>query len=180
MAAFQKMQGRFVVEGKLGCPVCSATYDIMGGVADFGSVPISASIYGGEENDPMRFAAMLNLTRPGLLVVLAQTVSTLALSVSELTEAKVIAVNSTDGRADDSDAVVSISAGKRLPLGSNSVDAMFAVSASDAVEALRLLKSGGRVVVPSSVTLDGQFRQLARDGSYIVAESVGQLVTLSR
>src|SRR2546423_13307889 len=35
VASFTQITNRMVIEGTLGCPICSAEYEITGGVADF-------------------------------------------------------------------------------------------------------------------------------------------------
>ncbi|MEO8575536.1 MAG: hypothetical protein ABI556_02495, partial [Gemmatimonadales bacterium] len=69
VAAFNKMDGRFVVEGKLGCPVCSATYGIREGIADLSEDPYEVTHGCGRLGDPeeeaaVRAAALLGLTKP--------------------------------------------------------------------------------------------------------------------
>ena len=76
-----------------------------------------------------------------------------------------------------------IRTGDRLPFASGSIDAVMlgARSSTDEVEdAVRILKTGGRLVVTTDSPLRGNVRELARDERYIVAESTGPLLGLTR
>src|SRR5687768_1907806 len=72
VAAFYRMDGRVVVEGKLGCPVCGAEYFIREGTAVFGETPGQSQPSAvGADTDGTVVAALLNLSRPGMLALLA-------------------------------------------------------------------------------------------------------------
>jgi hypothetical protein len=47
-------------------------------------------------------------------------------------------------------------------------------------EAARLLRARGRLVAVAGATLSPEFRELARDADHVVAEYVGELVSLRR
>ncbi|MEP6507039.1 MAG: hypothetical protein ABJC63_02350 [Gemmatimonadales bacterium] len=186
VAAFNKMDGRFVIDGKLGCPICSASYPIQGGTADFrddtscstmGDAPDAAT-----EEMTLRIAGMLGLTRAGATVVLSRMPSELANSVAELTGVRVICISSV-GDSREAENVASVRVDEKLPLASGSIDAMMLaepVSDRELREALRVLKTGGRLVAPAASALVGNLRELARDDRYIVAEFTGPLVGLTR
>ena len=198
IAAFDRMDGRLVVDGKLGCPVCNAEYPISGGVADFRAkvgepYPIrsAASVRAAtpapeteRDDDVMRLAAMLGLSRPGMLVLLAGREARLSHRLATLTSVRVLSVNPNAADIGDSDAVGSIMIDSAVPIASRSVDgiALDAAAASlDLVEeAVRVLTPGGRLTAPASVLLPGSLRELARDHLNVVAESVGELVALGR
>jgi uncharacterized protein YbaR (Trm112 family) len=191
VAAFDRMEGRFVIEGKLGCPVCSATYLIRDGVADLrddpSAFPASADSNQdtGEdaEETSMRVAAMLGLTRPGAVAVLDGMDAALAGIIAGMTNARVVALNSSGSAAEESEGVAAVLSGDLLPFAASSVDGIMlggALSPRRVQEALRVLKQGGRLVAPADADLSGGLRQLARDDRYVVAESTGPLITLSR
>lgn len=189
VAAFNRMEDRFVIEGRLGCPVCSATYAISNGVADlrdtaaehFGSSgPVTAS-RDDDDDETVRIAAMLGLTRPGMVAVIEGADPNLARIVSTMTGAKVVAVNPPGTALVEAENVASVLAGRRLPFGSASIDGLLVNNGGTGhKEILRVLKTGGRVVAPSSASLGGNLRELARDDHYVVAESTGPLLTLTR
>jgi len=187
VAAFNRMDGRFVIDGKLGCPVCSASYPISNGTADFSS---ESSVATGEDPDPdlvtqelaMRVAGMLGLTRSGAVAVLSRMSPLVPVAVAELASVRVIALNAT-GNVEEAENTAAVRADHRLPFASASIDAMMIgtiASPDDVAEAVRVLKTGGRLVLPAAASLSGNLRELARDDRFIVAESTGPLVSLSR
>lgn len=189
VAAFNKMDGRFVIEGKLGCPVCSASYPITGGVADLrespGTPPTDFNDTPAEDAEAtaLRVAAMLGLTRAGSVAVLSTMPSSIAGLVAELASVRVVGINATTPPAEERENVAMVLSSNRLPFASSSIDAVMlaSVAASDEVsEAVRILKTGGRLVVPAETALGGNLRELARDDHFIVAESTGPLLNLSR
>ena len=55
-----------------------------------------------------------------------------------------------------------------------------AAADNEVEEAVRILKTGGRLVVTADSTLRGNLREIARDDRYVVAESTGPLLGLTR
>jgi hypothetical protein len=53
-------------------------------------------------------------------------------------------------------------------------------SSGEVEDAVRVLKTGGRLVVTADSPLRGNLRELARDEKYVVAESTGPLLGLTR
>ncbi|MDO8502840.1 MAG: hypothetical protein Q7S20_13465 [Gemmatimonadaceae bacterium] len=191
VAAFHEMHGRFVVSGKLGCPVCSASYSIVDGVADFRAgaqvatapgIGRSEEVTGADAETTIRFAAMLGLMRPDALVILEGESATVAPRLAELTDARVVALNPRAIPA-ETERLASVLASARLPLAPSSADGIVLAENADAIaaaEAHRILKPGARLVAPARLPLGPRFRELARDDDHVVAESVGPLVSLSR
>jgi uncharacterized protein YbaR (Trm112 family) len=188
VAAFYKMDGRFVLDGRLGCPICSQNYEIRDGIADLRvelrKLPSSSRQPETDAHDDaaLRAAALLGLSSPGSLVLLVGAVAGLAERISEMTEARVMAINPV-GRITETERIASIRVNDRFPFAPVSVDAiMLDDSASETLagDAGRVLRQGGRLVGSSTLRVDGQFRELARDERNVVAESVGQLISLSR
>jgi uncharacterized protein YbaR (Trm112 family) len=188
VAAFNKMDGRFVVDGRLGCPICSRNYEIRDGIADLrvelDDLPSSSREpeNGADGDAALRAAALLGLSSPRSLVLLVGAAAGLGEWISEMTEARVMAINPFD-RISETERIASIRVNDRFPFAPVSVDAiMLDDSASETLarDAGRVLRQGGRLVGPSTLRVDGQFRELARDERNVVAESVGQLISLSR
>jgi uncharacterized protein YbaR (Trm112 family) len=185
VAAFYRMDGRVVIEGKLGCPVCGAEYFIRDGVAVFDDTNLSLRATAPEQStsDATLIAALLDLSRPGMLALLAGEWARDARAVSELTSARIIELNSP-GRPLGSDDVAEIRARSPIPLAAQSLNgiALDAAHASPAMltEAARLLRPRGRLLVRGEAELSQQFHELARDSHQVVAEYVGELVPLRR
>lgn len=183
VAAFTKMDGRFVVEGKLGCPVCSASYAISDGIADLrvdSTIPARSEDSASRDPDAaMRLAALLNLTRPGALAILEGNSARFAHEVSELGQCRVIALNPAS-RLEDSERVATVLADTRIPFASSSV---YGISVSNDLlssDLARVLQPGGRAVLPARANLPGGLNELARDDQNVVAEYLGPMVSLKR
>jgi uncharacterized protein YbaR (Trm112 family) len=185
VAAFYRMDGRVVIEGKLGCPVCGAEYFIRDGVAIFDDTNPSSQAAAPDESgsEGNLIAALLDLSRPGMLALLAGEWARDAEAVSELTGARIIALNSP-GRGFVSHDVAEIQARSPMPLAAQSLNGI-ALDAAHATptlltEAARLLRPLGRLLVRGEPDLSQQFHELARDSNQVVAEYVGELVPLRR
>ena len=186
VAAFSEMRERFVIEARLGCPECGASYAISAGVADFTGQRAPDRFLAddrltspGDEADDeeagYRTAAMLGLSRPGSLVVLDEYLHESAARVAMIAEAQVIVVNPSVA-VEDTERVAVVLSRDRVPLGIASADA---VASSRIVEGARLLRSGGRLVAPAATHLGTQFVELARDDAWVVAERVSELIPIS-
>ena len=183
VAAFTRMEGRFVRQGKLGCPVCSRTYPIVDGTAHFvPGVSTDAPLpEAAPDEEVVRAAALLGLTRPGSLVIVFGSSAAAAAQLAEMTESRVIVVNPAV-RIDETERVGIVHAGERIPLADASADGIICDDASIALiaEAARLLRPGGRIVAAAGADLGPRFNELARDERNVVAESRGQLFSLKR
>jgi uncharacterized protein YbaR (Trm112 family) len=189
VAAFYKMQDRFVIEGRLGCPVCSASYSVTGGVADLreeqGNLDLAPKAVPAAcgEDEAMRVAAMLGLTKPGSVAVLVGMNADLAGKVSALSSARVIVLNARTPQSSETENVALVRSGSRFPFAAASIDGLMLEGGSpesSGTESLRVLRPGGRLVADAALALSGSFRELARDDRYVVAESTGPLLSLSR
>jgi Methylase involved in ubiquinone/menaquinone biosynthesis len=189
VAAFYKMEDRFVIEGRLGCPVCSASYAVSEGVADLREEQGSLDLIGetppaeNDEEVAMRVAAMLGLIKPGLVAVLAGMHGDLAGKVSELGNARVLALNPQTPQSRERENVAPVRSGARFPFAPASIDAVMLDRGSPesaVAESIRVLKPGGRLVADAGLALGGSLRELARDDRYVVAEYTGPLLSLSR
>ncbi|MGZ7033566.1 MAG: hypothetical protein ACXVIJ_16510, partial [Thermoanaerobaculia bacterium] len=85
--------------------------------------------------------------------------------------------------AEERENVAMVLSDNRLPFASGSIDAVMLGSKAgqhEIAEAVRVLRTGGRLVVAAGTALGGNLRELARDDRYLVAESTGPLLNLSR
>ena len=180
VAAFTRMDGRFVVEGKLGCPICNASYDIVDGIACFSGEVSDAFAPKVDQDAVVRTAALLNLTRPGAVAVLCGDEANAAEDISELTQCRIIALNPS-ANIEDTERVATVVCANRIPLASSSVEAI-ALGACAALvsDVARILRPGGRMTANTDIALPRELREIARDDSTVVVESVGAVITLQR
>ena len=187
VAALHQMDGRLVIEAKLGCPVCGAEYFVRDGIAIFSEEESSDSAIqnAAEDDAAMRIAAFLDLTGPGKLVLLAGDQAASAETLSALADARVISLNATtNAQPVRAERVAEVRARVPMPLAAKSLDGI-ALDESHTTpemlaEAARLLRPRGRLLAAARATLSPEFRELARDADHVIAEYVGELVSLRR
>lgn len=182
VAAFTGMDGRFVRQGKLGCPVCSRSYPIENGVAYFSTAdPETDASMHVSADDTIRFAALLGLTRPGATIVMEGPEARVAFELAEMTDSRVIVLNAPEDFG-EAERVGVVATGERIPLATASVAGVVGTSDRGArlQEAARVLRPGGRVVTRADLAVAPIFRELARDERNVVGETVGPLIGLSR
>jgi hypothetical protein len=188
VASFKAVTNRFVVEGTLGCPICSAEYPIRNGIADF-SAGVEhprrederpAGIHEREEL-ATRIGAFLNVIEPGATVVLGGTWADAALELSLMTEARVVALNPKAG-AEESETVGLLRVGSEIPVAPGSglgvaLDASF--PAETVASAVKAVRPGGRIVGPIEFPPPGELALLAQDDDYWVAQKAPEVIKLS-
>jgi len=171
------LEARHIVQGALGCPICEARYAIRDGVADFsdGAPPRVPSGPAAEETQALAFraAALLGLTDPGGLVVLAGDWSACADSLLDVVEGvQLLALDPAPVlRSGGALSLARISA--VLPLAAASARGI-ALDASHATPSLlagaaRALAPGGRLIAPASAPVPESLQELARDDEHWVA-----------
>lgn len=189
VAAAYRTDGRHIVSGALGCPVCRTQYPIEHGVADFRAVvPLATTDeHPRERHDAARdadlalkLAALLDLTDATGYVVLLGAWSRVAHALHALVPVSVLVVNAPDDVA-IGDGVSAVRAG-RLPVltGSARGVALDAVSASDPWRddgllgsALRAVRPGGRVVGVRALIAPPGMSVLAEDDRHWVGAQEG-------
>ena len=189
VASFKAVTNRFVMEGTLGCPNCSAEYPIRNGIADF-SAGLELQRRKGErpaairdrEELATRAGAFLNVTEPGATVVLGGGWADAALELSVITEARVLAINPKVG-AEESETVGLLLVGSEIPVAPGSLLGV-ALDASFRPEivasAVKAVRPGGRIVGPVEIPPPSELAVLARDEDYWVAQKAPEVIKLSR
>jgi len=189
VASFREVTNRFVIEGTLGCPICSAEYKISKGVADFTQGAAlrdraneRASAEHSREELATRVGAFLDATQPGATIVLGGLWSLGAAELAEMADVRVIALNPPPGVHESERVGVAMIAG-RIPLAPSSahgvaLDEWFGPEIVEA--ARRVVKPGGRVVGPASFPHPDQTTVLAHDDAYWVAEKPVEMIPLHR
>lgn len=182
VARADELLARHIVRGELGCPVCGARYPVRDGVADFrmdapGSISARAEepSRAGSDDDALavRAAALLGLTEPGGIVVLAGEWTPSANEILEMTEnVQLLALDfAPELRSGGALSLARIA--DVLPLAAASVRGI-ALDAPHATPSLvagaaRALAPGGRLIAPASAPLPDSLHELARDDRHWVA-----------
>jgi hypothetical protein len=180
VAAASRMDGRHILEGVLGCPICRREYAIRLGTAWFTAVqPDGAdsrlTTHATESDDAaaMRAAALLGLSEPGGIVVLGGSWAGSADAVAKLGASHVVVL---DTPASDSSPqeVSSLVVDDRLPFGTGGVRGIAVdgglASPAFLSSAASSLRSRGRLVAPSDALVPDGVEVLARDDVNWVAE----------
>ena len=181
VAGVTRMDGRRIVEGKLGCPVCRREYPVRHGVAWFAGTPsdpeasrLTPPPAVATEDRAMRAAALLGLTEAGGIVVLGGSWADCADAIAELSPSHVVVLN----RAIPIDAPQTVSClvvGERLPFAAGTVRAVALdaeLAAASLGSATAALRGRGRLVAPASTPVPPDVTELARDDQDWVAERV--------
>jgi len=179
VVAADRMVGRSIERGTLGCPVCRAEYPIVDGVAYFGAEPggpAAARADPPPRADPelvLRAAALLGLADGGGTVVLGGTWGAAATGLLDLAPAHYLLLDPPHTvRASDGVSVIRTSGA--LPLTAACVRGVALDNATAAASVLesaaRALRSGGRLVAPAGAPLPAGVRELAHDLRHWVAE----------
>ena len=177
IARADELVDRHIVQGELGCPVCEARYPIRNGVADFragaSGVVLASAVIDDAQALALRAAALLGLTEPGGVVVLAGEWSACADALLDVVEGvQFLAL----------DAALALRGGGALslalipdvlPLAAASARGI-ALDAAHATPSLlagsaRALAPNGRLIAPISALVPESLRELARNDEQWVA-----------
>lgn len=175
--AADRMEGRRVVEGRLGCPVCRAAYAIRDEVAWIGAEPGAALPDEPApdalalEEEAARLAALLDLREPGTRAVVGGALGHAAHHLAAATGAELLLLDPPAG-VGAGEGVSVLRTGGRLPLAEQSVRgvALDERTALLVAEAARVTRDKGRVVAPAGMPLVAGLVELARDARQWVAE----------
>jgi hypothetical protein len=189
VASFNSVSNRFVEEGKLGCPSCSAEYQIHGGIADFSaglSLPDCENqrSHASHRREELatRAGAYLDATEPGVTIVLGGLWAYAAQALSEMTHTRVIALNAP-GEVKESETVGLVRVGSEIPLAPGSVwgvaiDSWFPTAILQS--ASKVVRPGGRIVGPANSQSPAGLTVLAHDEHYWVAEKPPEVIPIRR
>ena len=171
-----QIEGRDVMEGVLGCPVCQAEYPITDGVVRFARTSRSdAVVRPSAEEDALRLAALLDLAAPGGYAVVAGTFGKDAPHLQALTDVQLLIVNPPPG-TDMGNGVSGLTIESdwlTLPLAASSARAVAlddTTTPAQLLAALRVVRPSGRVLAPIALSLPNGVSELARDDRQWLAE----------
>jgi hypothetical protein len=178
VASADRTEGRDIIEGTLGCPICRAEYRIHEGVVWFTDQGLRAVTAkgSGQPVDPelaMRLAAFLDLTDVQGFALLAGSWGPAAPLLRPIVPTPFVLLNPRPAvEAGNGISILEIAAG--IPLADATcrgvaLDAAHA-DAGDLDAAIRVLRPGGRLVAPASTPTPPGITELARDERLWVAE----------
>ncbi len=190
ITAVDRLAGRRVVTGTLGCPVCSARYPVIDGavVVDptwHARSRAEAAMSPAQDTEVIRVAALLDLTDSDGLVLLEGTTAAVGPSLHALIGTALILLNPPGpvSAADDLSPIY----GPVAPFAPGSLrGAAFSVTAGAGVVAsvVAAVRPGGRLMAPLSLAVPSGVTELARDAHGWVgarqAETSAIPVSLSR
>jgi hypothetical protein len=191
ITSVDRLDGRQIVTGSLGCPVCDARYPIIGGAAVFDAASLDRSRAAPPAPAPgeagvIRVGALLDLTDPAGWVLLEGGISAVGAALHALLDTAVVLLNPPGAVPGGGDVsviyapVVPFSPGLlRGAALSHGVDPVLADSVVPA------LRASGRIMGPLSVSIPSGVAELARDahgwvGTRRAAEPASVPVSLSR
>lgn len=184
VAASTRMAFRHIVEGTLGCPVCTAQYPVHRGVVDFrraATMPLPADSPP-EEMQATRLAAFLDLTDSTGVAVLLGEWSVHAPLVRAIAQTPLLVVDPPEGmEGEPGISVIRCDGALPLAAGASRGTAIDGGDPARIASAVRATKAKGRLVAPVTVPLPSGAIELARDDTVWVAErdaAASALVTL--
>ena len=174
--AAERLDGRDVVTGILGCPVCKAEFPIVHGIArfDHGNPP-RTRLLSSDDTEAMRLAALLDLSDARGFALLIGETGTHARKLRELTDVQLLLVNPPP-RLEMGAGVSGLTtdAGSpALPLARESARGIAfddATTAHDLTSRLGVVSVGARILAPASLPMPEGVKELARDDRYWLAE----------
>jgi uncharacterized protein YbaR (Trm112 family) len=174
IAAVTAREGDDVRTATLGCPVCGAEYPVRDGWVILGDLASPRGAARPTDDDLMRAGALLGLSTPGGVVVLAPSWAEYAHPLVALTDVAVVVVGPPAGFT-TGDGVSALAGTRALPFAPTScravaLDAWVAADADVVASWLAALRPRGRVVATADVAVPHGVREIARDGRHWVAE----------
>jgi uncharacterized protein YbaR (Trm112 family) len=170
VASIDRAEDRDIIEGFLGCPLCSAEYPIREGIVHFDSQAVRPAYRPASEEDATRLAAALDLVDARMVALLHGRWSSCAPMVRGISPAQLLLVNPSAGITTGDG--VSIVLAEFAPVATASIHAVaIDESASPAMiaSAVASLRSGGRMLGPAAVAIPGALVEIARDDDLWVA-----------
>ena len=179
VASVFRMDGRHIVEGVLGCPVCRREYPVRDGIGWFAessdavAARVRAPAADVGSDVVARAAALLGLSDAGGIIVLGGHWVDCAEALGELGPAHVVLLDATPAleSAQETSAIV---VGDRLPFAMGALRGVAlsgdAARGSRLISAAELLRPRGRLVAPATAALPEGVTELARDADDWVAE----------
>jgi hypothetical protein len=174
--ATRHMDGRDVLDGVLGCPVCEAEFPVVGGTARFDhGRPRQTRAIPSEEGEALRLAALLDLADPKGYAILVGEAASHAPDLRAMSDIQLLLVDPPPGleMGDGLAGLTTDDLSRVLPLAGGSARAIAfddAVSAEEVESRLAVVSTGGRILAPARIPLPNGVNELARDDRHWLAE----------
>jgi hypothetical protein len=184
IASIDRLVGRHIAEGSLGCPVCRQTFPIRAFAAWFAEGEQRTALAARTGTDApvdddalARAAALLDARTPGARFLLCGERARVATPLALAYDVHCVAINPPPG-IDAGDGVSLLHTGERVPLASACVagaalDAAAGTRPAFLASVVHAVRPGGRIVGPASVPPPASLRVLAADAIDWVAEAPG-------
>lgn len=172
VASIDRAEGRYIVDGTLGCPTCLAEYPIRNGVVFFSAPPSQpcATYVRPDEASAVRVAAALDLTDSRSTAVLHGSWAVHAQLILGVSPSQLLLLNPPDGIVVGDGVSGIVSDVAPLAAGSVSAAAIDTPITRTLMESLRRsLRAGGRLLGPAGLAVPDGFTELARDADVWVA-----------
>jgi uncharacterized protein YbaR (Trm112 family) len=190
VARIDRMVGRYIADGSLGCPVCRQEFPVRDFVAYFSEELASVTpvvVRAGTPDDQLtRLAALLDLGAPGGFVGVAGSRAADAAALATAFDVQCVVVNPSPGATSAEGCSVLHCAG-RVPLAAGALralayDAHVAADERLLASLVRAVRPGGRLLAPASLPHPPGVRELARDETEWVgvSEAPPMIIPLSR
>ncbi len=176
VASSTRTADRHILAGRLGCPVCRASFEIVDGEVLFAPSAALLSTRTLDQDAAFRLAAQLHLVEAPQPILLTGSWSRAVPPLRALVPTVTMFVGNATSTLTRDDRISSV----RLPLtaipiatGALRAVALDAAHSSAALlaESARVLRTAGRLVAPPSVSLNPElWRTLASDADTLVAE----------
>jgi len=173
VVAAGRMVDRHILDGTLGCPVCGAEFRISNGITQF---EIPARPTAEESADPavgLRLAAFLELTDAKGFAILSGVWGAQLDPVQRVSDTPCVLMNPPARYGGEPAAVILCDA---LPLAALSARAAALdadMTPTQITSVVRAVRTGGRIVGPSSLPLPAGVSEVARDDTLWVGEKPG-------
>jgi uncharacterized protein YbaR (Trm112 family) len=139
-----RVEGRSVIEGQLGCPVCGRTFQLSDGVLDTGDAA-EPSAHPHSALDAEALTALVGLSGPGGYLTLVGSVADLWKDIAALNPGVALVAVNPGSEVVDAPGISVLRSG-RIPLKSRSMRGV--VLARPYADDLHWVKEGARVVLP--------------------------------
>jgi uncharacterized protein YbaR (Trm112 family) len=173
-----RVDGRRVLAGQLGCPNCRARYAVVDGVAQFGDTAVPRP-QSSDMPDAALVAALLGVTEgPAQLLVIGPYEQFAEELAALLTDVEIVIASSSAIATAEVEGVSRMQIGDRIPLRDGSMRGVL-ISGRDAAmitEAVRVIALAARVVLIDATTT--AHAALAAEGVHIVAKQDDKVVAV--